>query len=83
MFRCCVLLGGPWVVITGGISPLLWVICIVTLLFTLLVPAHEPPSRVWSSRVSVFRGCRVSGWDFRVQGLELPAISRPAALAHL
>ena len=35
------LLGGSWVVISGVISPLIWVIAIVTLLIT----THEPPSR--------------------------------------
>ena len=37
------LLGGSWVVIGGVISPLIWVITIVTLLITPLI-AHEPPS---------------------------------------
>ena len=36
------LLGGSWVVISGGISPL---ICTVTLLITPLITTHEPPSR--------------------------------------
>ena len=34
------ILGGSWVVICGVISPLIWVITIVTLLMT----THEPPS---------------------------------------
>ena len=38
-------LGGSWVVISGVISPLIWVITIVTLLRTPLVTTHEPPSR--------------------------------------
>ena len=38
------LLGGSWVVISGVISPLIWVITIVTLLITPLIPNHEPPS---------------------------------------
>ena len=42
--RPCIL-GGSWVVISGVISPLLWVISIVTLLITLLITTHEPPSR--------------------------------------
>ena len=33
--------GSLWV-----ISPLIWVECIVTLLITLLITTHEPPSRV-------------------------------------
>ena len=37
-------LGGSWVVISGVRSPLIWVISIVTLLITLLVATHEPPS---------------------------------------
>ena len=40
------LLGGSWVVISGVISPLIWVTSIVTLLITPLIPTHEPPSRV-------------------------------------
>ena len=35
-------LGGSWVVINGVISPLIWVITIVILLITLLIPTHEP-----------------------------------------
>ena len=38
------LLGGSWVVISGLISPLIWVISIVTLLITPLITTHEPPS---------------------------------------
>ena len=38
------LLGGSWVVISGVISPLIWVITIVTLLITPLKTTHEPPS---------------------------------------
>ena len=38
-------LGGSWVVISGAISPRIWVISIVTLLIALLIAAHEPPSR--------------------------------------
>ena len=38
-------LGGSWVVINGVISPLIWVITIVTLLIiTPLITTHEPPS---------------------------------------
>ena len=33
-----------WVVISGVISPLLWVIIMVTLLITPLITTHEPPS---------------------------------------
>ena len=35
---------GVRVVISGVISPLIWVMSIVALLITLLVTAHEPPS---------------------------------------
>ena len=38
------LLGGSWVVISRVISPLIWVISIVTLLLTLLITTLEPPS---------------------------------------
>ena len=37
-------LGGSWVVISGVISPVIWVITIVILLITLLITNHEPPS---------------------------------------
>ena len=37
-------LGGSWVVISGVISPLIWVINTVTLLMTPLITTHEPPS---------------------------------------
>ena len=40
-----VVLGGSWVVISGVISPLIWVIITVTLLITPLITTHEPPSR--------------------------------------
>ena len=39
------LLGASEVVISGVISPLVWVIGIVTLLITLVITTHEPPSR--------------------------------------
>ena len=41
---CLDILGGSWVVVNGVISPLIWVISIVTVLTTPLVTAHEPPS---------------------------------------
>ena len=37
-------LGGSWVVISGVISPLIWVISIVTLLIPPLITTHESPS---------------------------------------
>ena len=39
-----VILGGSWVVISGVIRPLIWVLSIVTLPITLLITTHEPPS---------------------------------------
>ena len=39
------LLGGSCVVISRVISPLIWVITILTLLITPLITTHEPPSR--------------------------------------
>ena len=39
-------LGGSWVVISGVVSPLIWVITLVTLLSTPVITTHEPPSRV-------------------------------------
>ena len=44
-------LGGSWVVLSGIISPLIRVISIGTLLITLLITTHEPPSRRSSLRV--------------------------------
>ena len=38
------MLGGSCVVISGVISPLTWVITIVTLLTTPLITTHEPPT---------------------------------------
>ena len=40
------LLGGPWVVISGAISPIIWAIITVTLRITPLITTHEPSSRV-------------------------------------
>ena len=40
------LLGGSWLVIGGVISPLMWLISIVTLVMSLLVTSHEPPSSI-------------------------------------
>ena len=45
LILCETLLGGSWVVIRRVISPLIWVISIVTLLITLLITTHEPPSK--------------------------------------
>ena len=39
------MLGGSGVVISGVISPLTWVTSTVTLLITLLITTHEPPSK--------------------------------------
>ena len=39
------LLGGSWVVISRVRSPLIWIMIIVTLLITPLIPTHENPSR--------------------------------------
>ena len=46
------LLGGSGVVISRAISPLIWVISIVTLLITLLITSREPPSRMLMAEVS-------------------------------
>ena len=39
---------GVGAVISGVISPLLWIVSIVTLLISLLITTHEPPSVVRS-----------------------------------
>ena len=36
-------LGGSWVVVSGVIGPLIWVVTIVTLLITPFITTHEPP----------------------------------------
>ena len=36
-------LGGSWVVISGVINPLIWVITKAALHITLLITTHEPP----------------------------------------
>ena len=43
-FVSSTVLGGSWVVISRVISPLIWVISIVTLLIALLITTLEPPS---------------------------------------
>ena len=47
------LLGGSGVVISGVISPLIRVISIVTLVVTLLITTHEPPSRLRKMNTSL------------------------------
>ena len=47
------ILAGSGVVMSRVISPLIWVISIVTLLITLLITTHEPPSRVYKACVRV------------------------------
>ena len=42
--RSRTLLGGSWVVISGVLCPLIWVIIIDTLLVTPLITTDEPPS---------------------------------------
>ena len=56
------LLGGSWAVISMVISPLIWVITIVTLLITPLITTHEPPSG---------RGRAVSHYLVRISGVPL------------
>ena len=55
VFRAPVQPYGPtwrftWVAISGVATPLIWVITIVILLITLLITAHEAPSRAPGSR---------------------------------
>ena len=52
------LFGGSGVVISGVISLLIWVISIDTLLITLLITTHEPPSRssIAQTGLGVFAG---------------------------
>ena len=46
------ILGGSWVVRSGGvISPLVWVITVVTLLIAPLITTHEPASRFRRSQL--------------------------------
>ena len=56
-FRVEVLVGDSWVVISGVLSPLIWVISIVTRLITPFITTHEPPSRACCSvRFGLFCG---------------------------
>ena len=59
------LLGGSWVVISGVISFLTWVISIVTLLITPLITTHEPPSNAVSLGLTP-PPRKTSGMRFRV-----------------
>ena len=43
------LLEGSWVVISGLIGPLIWVVIMVALLVAPLITTHEPPSRLLES----------------------------------
>ena len=47
---------GSWVVISGAIRPLIQVMTVAILLFSLLLTTHEPPSRIsgalWVTRLS-------------------------------
>ena len=45
------------VVISGAVSPLIWVITTVTLLITPLITSHEPPSRVIGLTFKVLGYC--------------------------
>ena len=66
------LLGGSWVVISGVISPLIWVITIVTLPKTLLITTHEPPSLSVSSIQRLYRADPGLGaGSFRVSGFRV------------
>ena len=40
------ILGGSWLVISGVISPPIWVVTMVTLLITPRITTHESPSRI-------------------------------------
>ena len=50
------LLGGSWVVISGGISRVTIVITHIRGFISLLITAHEPPS------MEIQRMCRPKGW---------------------
>ena len=63
-------LGGSWVVIGGVISPLIWVITIVTLLITPLITPHEPPSTGFRVQGLGVR-CRVQGFGVQELGFRL------------
>ena len=71
------LLGGSWVVTSGVISRLIWVITIVTLLITPLMTTHEPPSTVITNRwiPNGFSGppvgCLLSNFSFSASSIGL------------
>ena len=54
------LLGGSWVVISRVLSPLIWVISIVTLLITLLITTPEAPSSIHPAGAEGFVAAAVS-----------------------
>ena len=56
------LLGGSGVVISGVISPLIWVITIVTLLRTPLISTPEPPSKGLTNCIYTLGCVAVRGW---------------------
>ena len=47
------ILGGSWLVISGVISPPIWVVTMVTLLITPRITTHEPPSRILAQELSL------------------------------
>ena len=61
-FAQATVLGASWIVISGVISPLIWVTIIVILLITLLITTHEPPSR----GLNKFIAYKIAGWLFTV-----------------
>ena len=62
------LLGGSWVVVSGVISLLIWVIAIVTLLITSLITTHEPPSIVSTGQATGKHPHRGAGVSVRLRG---------------
>ena len=53
--RCPTLLGGSWVVISGGISRITIVLSPIRGLITLLITTHEPPSNPLPSSLTIYR----------------------------
>ena len=70
-------LGGSWVVISGVISPGIWVVSIVTLLLPPHITTHEPPSMGLGIPVTGQHPWKREGFYQRVHRVLLGSFSKP------
>ena len=68
--RCCALLGGSWVVISGVISRVTIVITQIRGLITPLITTHEPPSRLGRVGFEFWGSTEISATECVAQGAE-------------